>query len=229
MTKSLLVTAALALAAGGAWIMTRGADPLPVISQNVDTTEAEAAPDEPLVDEIAISDMIQGNPDAPVQVIEYASYTCPHCASFHANQYQQLKENYIDTGLIGFTFREVYFDQPGLWASMVARCGGEMRYFGLSGLLFEGQQDWARAGDGMAIVTALRNIGKVAGITEDELDVCLTDADKAQALVAWYRANAEADEITSTPSFIINGEQHGNMSYAEFATLLDEKLAEATE
>ncbi len=50
-----------------------------------------------------VVDMLQGNPDAPVQVIEYASYTCPYCASFHANQYQQLKENYIDTDQIGFT------------------------------------------------------------------------------------------------------------------------------
>ncbi|KAG1713777.1 CaiB/baiF CoA-transferase family protein [Nymphon striatum] len=102
-----------------------------------------------------VVEMVQGNPDAPVQVLEYASYTCPHCASFHANQYQQIKENYIDTDLIGFTYREVYFDQPGLWASMVARCGGEMRFFGISNLLYENQQGWARAGDGAAISAAL--------------------------------------------------------------------------
>ena len=77
---------------------------------------------------VAIPDMVIGAADAPVEVIEYASYTCPHCASFHANQFPQLKENYIDTGKIRFVYREVYFDRFGLWASMVARCGGQERF-----------------------------------------------------------------------------------------------------
>jgi len=169
----------------------------------------------------------QGNPDAPVEVIEYASYTCPHCAAFHSNQYQQLKENYIDTDQIRFVYREVYFDQPGLWASMIARCGGELRFFGLSNLFYEQQQSWARAGDGAAIAEQLRNIGRVAGLTDEELDACMSDGDKAQELMSWYQTNAEADEVTSTPSFIINGEKYANMNYEDFAAVLDEKLEEA--
>jgi len=135
--SSVAVVAVVAIA-GGAWFMNRGTAPETVAA----TTEAA---------QFDVVEMIQGNRDSAVQVVEYASYTCPHCASFHANQYPQIKENYIDTNLIGFTYREVYFDQPGLWASMVARCGGEMRFFGISSILYEQQQDWARAGDGAAI------------------------------------------------------------------------------
>ncbi|AKS47593.1 Protein-disulfide isomerase [Octadecabacter temperatus] len=217
MNKSVLTSvAAVAIVAiaGGAWFMNRS------------PANADIAP----VEEAAAFDvveMIQGNPDAAVQVVEYASYTCPHCANFHADQYPQIKENYIDTGLIGFTYREVYFDQPGLWASMVARCGGEMRFFGISNLLYENQQDWARAGDGAAIAQALRNIGKVAGLSDEELDVCMTDADQAQTLMAWYRTNGDADNVQGTPTFRINGEEYSNMTYADFAEVLDEKLAEA--
>lgn len=216
MQKAILAAVAVAVIGGGAWYAFQGSN----------ETASNAVVEAPSSD-FNVPEMLLGNPEAPVQVIEYASYTCPHCSSFHANQYPQLKENYIDTGLIGFTYREVYFDQPGLWASMVARCGGEMRFFGISNILYEQQQDWARAGDGAAIAAALRNIGKVAGLTDEELDVCMTDADQAQELMAWYRSNADADDITGTPSFIINGEKYSNMSYTDFAAVLDEKLAAA--
>ncbi|MBT8411252.1 MAG: DsbA family protein, partial [Octadecabacter sp.] len=78
-----------------------------------------------------------------------------------------------------------------------------------------------------AVAAALRNIGKVAGLTDEDLDACMSDAETAQALVGWYRANAEEHNIEGTPSFIINGEKYSNMSYADFAEVLDEKLAEA--
>ncbi len=220
MKKSILASVAVvavAAVAGGAWFMNQSSAQA---QTSTDTAATEAA-------SFDVVEMVQGNPDAAVELIEYASYTCPHCAAFHSNQYQEIKENYIDTGLIKFVYREVYFDQPGLWASMIARCGGEMRFFGISNLLYEGQQDWARAGDGAAIANALRNIGKVAGITDEELDACMSDGDQAQELMAWYRANAEADEVTGTPSFVINGEKYANMNYADFSEVLDEKLAEA--
>ena len=90
----------------------------------------------------------------------------------------------------------------------------------------ENQQGWARAGDGAAISEALRNIGKVAGLSDAELDVCMTDADQAQELMAWYRSNADADDVQGTPTFFINGEKYSNMNYADFVEVLDEKLAE---
>jgi len=220
MNKPILAVVAAAVVAGGAWFATQSSEPEQTTNSNV-TDAVDVASD------FDIPEMVQGNPESAVEVIEYASYTCPHCAAFHANQYQDLKENYIETGLIRFVYREVYFDQPGLWASMVARCGGEDRFFGISNLLYEDQQGWSRAGDGSAIAAALRNIGKVAGITDEELDACMSDGENAQELMAWYRANAEADQVQGTPSFIINGERYSNMTYDDFAEILDEKLAEA--
>ncbi|MGJ8611862.1 MAG: DsbA family protein, partial [Octadecabacter sp.] len=82
---------------------------------------------------------------------------------------------------------------------------------------------------GEEIVASLRNIGKVAGLTDAELDVCLTDEATAQELTGWYRYNADADDVQGTPSFLINGEKYSNMNYADFAAVLDEKLAEAAQ
>ncbi len=154
---------------------------------------------------VEVTEMVIGNPDAEVEVIEYASYTCPHCANFHQSVYPTLKSDFIDTGLIKFVYREVYFDRFGLWASMVARCGGEQRFFGLTKMLYEKQREWTAGGDPVAIAENLRNLGKVSGLTDELLDGCMTDAAKAQALVDWFQQNTEDDGINSTPSFVING------------------------
>lgn len=176
--------------------------------------------------ESEIPDMIQGDADAKVEIIEYASYTCPHCASFHAGPYKDLKKDYIETGKVKFIYREVYFDRFGLWASMIARCAGPDRFFGMTDLLYKEQSLWSRAGDPAAIVAELRKIGLKGGLDNDALDACLEDADNAQALVAWYQENAERDNIRSTPSFLINGEPYSNMNYPDFSAIIDERLAE---
>ena len=189
-------------------------------------TETAAADD---ATEVApgIIEMVEGNPDAAVEVIEYASYTCPHCAAFNANQYQQIKENYIDTGMIRFVYREIYFDRFGLWASMMARCGGPVRFFGITDMLYSTQRDWLAGGQDPALVAAnLRRMALTAGMEESQIDACMADAEMAQNLVAWFEENAARDGIESTPSFLINGELYSNMSYEDFAAILDEKLAE---
>lgn len=171
-----------------------------------------------------IIDMVQGAEDAPITVIEYASFTCPHCARFHSDVYKLLRKNYIDTGKIKFIFREVYFDKYGMWASMIARCSGPDRFFGMTDLILNSQSTWARAGDDLAIVEALRKIGRLSGMEDAALDSCLQDGDKLRALVGWYKENAQRDGIQSTPSFLIDGQPYKNMNYEEFAKILDEKL-----
>ena len=178
------------------------------------------------VDTSMVEEMSMGNPDAKVTVIEYASFTCPHCRNFHASVLKDLKRDYIDTGKINFIYREVYFDRYGLWAGMIARCGGPLRYFGITDLIYEQQQEWTKGGEPAAIAASLRKIGKTAGLSDEELDQCMGDGKMAQALVAAYQENAKADEITATPSFVINGEKYSNMSYDQFKEILDEKLAE---
>ena len=172
-----------------------------------------------------VIEMVQGDPDAPVEVVEYASFTCPHCASFHANQYKLLKSNYIETGKIRFIYREVYFDRPGLWASMIARCSNDGDFFfAFSELLYTEQRDWLASGDPATIIEDLRTLAKTAGLDDATLDACLSDGPKAEALFTWYLENSERDGISSTPSFLIDGQNYSNMAYDEFADILDGKL-----
>lgn len=184
----------------------------------------DAAPsaDAPMVREIS-----QGDPNAPIEVIEYASFTCPHCAHFHRDVYPELKANFIDTGKIHFIYRPVYFDGPGLWADMLARCpGDDGKFFGIAGILFERQAEWSRAGSQAGVAQGLVSVGNQAGIDKETVLACLQDNDKAQALVAAFQENVSRDKIEGTPSFMIDGELTSNMSYATFAQLLNDKLGE---
>jgi protein-disulfide isomerase len=207
-----------ALVAGAGWFVSRP-DPVTGLLPGAANAQAAdgAAPE--------IMEMVLGNPDAAVEVIEYASYTCPHCATFHADQFPQIKANYIDTDKIRFVYREVYFDRPGLWASMIARSQDNTDFFfSFSSMLYEKQREWLAGGDPVVIVEQLRRLAKVAGLDDAALDAALSDGPKAEALYNWYQANAERDRITSTPSFLIDGRLYSNMPYSEFATILDARI-----
>lgn len=173
---------------------------------------------------IVITEMVMGSDNAKIDIVEYASYTCPHCATFHTDVYPKLKQNYIETGHVRFTYREVYFDKYGLWASMIARCAGPEKFFGLTDLIYKSQKKWARAGEDKTVVSELSKLAKVAGLNDERIENCLEDTEKLRALVEWFKNNASNDDIDSTPSFLINGEKFSNMSYEEFSAVIDSKI-----
>ena len=174
---------------------------------------------------VELKDFSIGAPDAKVQMTEYASFTCPHCANFHDTVFKALKADYIDTGKVHFTYREVYFDRPGLWAAMIARCGGDMRYFGIHDMLFSKQAEWLASQDPVAIVDALKAIGISAGLDQASLDTCLNDQAMAEAMGKQFEANMAADGVTGTPTLFVNGAKHSNMTYEELAALIEAELA----
>ncbi|MEL6266541.1 MAG: DsbA family protein [Pseudomonadota bacterium] len=173
--------------------------------------------------ERALGDVVLGDENAPVTVIEYAAFTCGHCEAFHRETFPTIKRDYIDTGKVKFIMREVYFQRYGLWASMVSRCGGEAAFYPIADQFFKTRNEWLGAQD---IGAAIRRVGQLAGLTPDALDACLSDEDYARTLVERYQAGAEEHDVNSTPTFVINGEIHrGNMGVDPFSRLLDDALA----
>lgn len=222
MTRFAALFGAVVLVAAGAFFVLNGSSATtPAGSALIGAANAQENAE---IDTSSVTEMTMGAEDAPVTLIEYASFTCPHCANFHTGPLKEIKKNYIDTGKVRLIYREVYFDRFGLWASMIARCGGEEKFFGITDLMYKGQSTWSRAGGVPEIVGELRKIGRLAGLEEDALEACLQDAEKAQTLVAWYQKNAEADGVESTPSFVMNGRKLSNMPYADFAREIDAEL-----
>lgn len=224
-TSMIAAGAALAVLAGIALSANRAGTPL---TQGF-STAALAQEATPSAEAQRVPDMVLGVAEAPVEVIEYASFTCPHCANFHQTVFDDLKRDYIDTGKVRFVYREVYFDRFGLWAAAVARCAGPEKYFAVADMIYDTQKEWIGDGTPATIADNLRKIGIKAGLTAEQVDACLRDEDQMKAMIATYQANATRDGINSTPSFVIDGTKYSNMSYADFSAILDEKLAEKAE
>ena len=167
-------------------------------------------------------EQILGDPDAPVTIIEYASLSCPHCAQFHNDVLPELKERYIAPGKVRLIYRDFPLDQTALAAAVLAHCAGPERYFSMLDVLFETQSNWARADDPIA---ALKRLGKLGGLTEQEMEACLADEGLTDAILRERLAGQNEYDIGSTPTFIIDGKAYpGSRDVEEFGELIDPLL-----
>ncbi|MBY4894460.1 DsbA family protein [Rhodobacteraceae bacterium N5(2021)] len=223
--RAMLLGGATGVLGAGAYLVWNGRGGLRFQTE-APLTPFTAANAQEVTDLPDVAEMSKGNPDSGVTLIEYASFTCPHCRTFHTNVLPELERDYIEPGLINFIYREVYFDRYGLWAGMVARCGGPLRYFGIVDLIYAQQSEWTQ-GSPAEIADNLKRIGRTAGLSNEELDACMTDAAMAQAMIANYEAQMEIHEIPGTPALVLNDELHGNMNYTELSGLLDAAIEAA--
>lgn len=165
-----------------------------------------------------MADMVLGNEDAPVTIVEYASMTCPHCASFHVNTLPAIKEKYIDTGRARLIFREFAFDPRAEAGFMLARCAND-KYFGMVEVLFKQQDRWARAEDARS---ELLSIARLAGFTQESFEQCLTDQKLLDDVRAVKQRGEREFEVASTPTFFINGRKYtGALSVDEMSAIIE--------
>jgi len=172
-----------------------------------------------------LAERVMGQPGAPVTLTEYASLTCPHCATFHNETLPTIKKDYVDSGKVKLVYRDFPLDRLALSASMMARCAPKERYFGLLETLFRTQNNWSRASDPGA---ALQRLGQVVGLSKESFDSCLNSREVFDGIMA---ARAEAEDkmkINSTPTFFINAKRlSGALTLDEFRKELDQALAAA--
>lgn len=182
-------------------------------AETVDAAKLHAPAASPLPQKVL------GSADAPVTVVEYASMTCSHCATFHTDVFPELKKKYVDTGKVRFIFREFPFEPVATAAFMLARCVPDDKYFPMISTLFETQKSWAFSKDPAAGLLA---VARQAGMSQADFEKCLTDKDLAQKVQASAQyGNAELG-VNATPTFFIDGKKvSGAMSVAEW----DKELA----
>jgi len=154
-------------------------------------------------------DMSLGKADAPVQVVEYASASCSHCAKFNIEVFPQFKAQYIDTGKVHYTLKEFLTPPEEVAAAgfLVARCaGGPEKYFQVLDAIFRNQPEMFQTGDFRGV---LLRIAQSAGMTEAQFNKCVSDPDALKALNARVQRAQKEDNITGTPTFFVNGKKVG--------------------
>lgn len=195
------------------------------------TATTTSAPKPSGVLKVLQSDYTIGDKNAPVQMIEYASLSCPHCAEFTREAFDKVKKDYIDTGKVLFVFRHFPLNQPALTAAMFADCQAQLsnltthdKYFNTIKALFKTQDSWAFAAN---FTERLETIAKLDGMSSETFNRCITDEALKKNILTKRMSAAKSLNITSAPSFFINGEiSSGYVDYLTIKKLIDKKLAE---
>jgi protein-disulfide isomerase len=169
-------------------------------------------------------DMVKGINGSEITVVEYASFTCPHCATFHKEVFPKIEKEYIKTGKVRFIYREVYFDAPGLWAGLLARCADPKKYFGIVDLLYKKQSKWATGSSEKEVLSELFAIGRQVGLEEERMNACMQNEDKSLSMIDAYLKNSKLDQIESTPSLVVNGKLLKTANFADLKSELDRLL-----
>jgi len=167
-----------------------------------------------------------GGPDAKVTVKVFSSLTCPHCATFHENIYEKLKEEYIDKGLVKFEHHAFPLDLAALNAEVIVRCQENIsKRFELLTEIYSKQTTWAVGSDINKINELIKKIGLNFDLSNEKMDVCLKN-DKAQDEILEQRIEAQKKyKIESTPTVIINENKYsGKINFKQFKKAIDKKL-----
>ena len=213
--RTLLGTAAALTVAGTGYGLQQwlSASPVSVVS------DARAEDLSDLAQEGPLKDMVLGQADAPVTIIEYASMSCPHCRTFHANILPAIKEKYIETGKVRLVFREFPLEPRAFAASMLARCADERFYFPMTDVLFQQQEAWSRAEDPRPV---LLQIAKLAGFTQETFEACLKNQELLDKINTVRNKASQSYGVSGTPTFFINGTRYsGDFTVEAFSATID--------
>jgi protein-disulfide isomerase len=170
------------------------------------------------------TDFYLGNKNAKITLIEYSSLSCPHCADFHKKVFPELKKLYIDNNKILFIHRDFPLNPSALHGAVLARCdGSDRQYFRFLKALFNSQDKWAFSGDYMS---KLKMTGKLAGISEERFNECMKDEKLEKQILQSRQKGSDILKISSTPSFLLNGEKIvGSSDLESFKKAIDAELA----
>jgi len=209
---------AVAAIVAGVYFGTRPASTGPA---PVPAAAAAPAPDKAAILTVQPDDHVEGDPNAPITLIEYASFTCPHCAHFNTVELPEIKKKWIDTGKVKLVYRDFPLDETAARAAELAQCAGNDKYFAVVDMIFRGQLNWATASDPIA---ELSKSFRIAGMGDKEVQACLANQKVADGVIASYRGGEQAG-VDSTPTLFINGEQFkGARSLEELDAAFDKAL-----
>lgn len=215
--RPLLKTISLLVAAlCGIGLLAGAGKPLPAnAARNWNATVVKTANDSYLL----------GNPDAPVKLVEYISYTCPHCAHFEQESDAQLRIGFIAPGKGSIEVRSYLRNGLDVTMSLLSHCGPPSRFFGTHSAILRSQTQWMAAANTLTeaqrqrwanpnFATSMRAVAsdlhlyemmEKRGFNRATVDRCLADKALADRLAKGTQDAAEKDNINGTPGFKLNG------------------------
>lgn len=167
---------------------------------------------------ISNGDIVIGNTNSKVIVIEYFSPTCAYCLYYHQKIFPKIKEKYINTNKIAYVIREFIGNKLDLEASILARCSGSTNtYLKFLEVILKQQYIWTCSKNYREM---LMNIGILGGISQENFLSCLNDQDKINILLENTKLVSNFPKFLGTPSFFINGKELKELDEVDEKSLL---------
>ncbi len=179
-----------------------------------------------LIFKVESKELSIGSLDAKVTVKVFSSLTCPHCANFHSAIFNNLKDEYIDKGMVRFEHHAFPLDLAALNAEMIVRCHNDNdKKFELLEEIYNKQKKWAIGSDINKINDLIKEVGLSFDLTEDKMNTCLKDSN-AQDEILNERIEAQKKyKIESTPTIVINEKKYsGKSDYENFKKIIEKNL-----
>ena len=167
-----------------------------------------------------------GDVNSKITIKVFSSLTCPACANFHSKIFYQIKEEFIDKGLVRFEHHPFPLDLAALNAEMILRCHVDnIKKFELLGKIYEKQKFWASGSDINKINDSIKKIGLESNLNIKDMDDCLKDENKQDEILNQRIDAQKKYEIESTPTILINEKKYkGKVEYSEFKKVLEKNL-----
>ena len=167
-----------------------------------------------------------GEDNAKIEVKVFSSLTCPHCANYHNEIFNNLKKDYIDKGLVRFEHHAFPLDLAALNAEVIVRCQtNNIKKFELLEEIYNKQKFWAVGSDINKINGLIKQVGLNFNLTNEKMDLCLKDS-SAQDEILEQRIEAQKKyKIDSTPTVIVNEKKYTNKTdYKLFKKIIEKNL-----
>jgi len=176
----------------------------------------------------ALKPRILGDATALIKVVEFSSFTCSHCATFHTGTFKEFKTNYLDTGKAYLVSKEFIRNRVDMHAAATARCVQEDLYFDFIQMLFERQEEWAYNANYLNFLKAQAQEYGVGGTV---FQACIDSEELQAGILESVREDQTKFGVNATPTFIINDKEKvgGGLPYPAFAKAVEEKAAAAAE
>jgi protein-disulfide isomerase len=163
----------------------------------------------------------EGDPNAPVTIVEYSDYGCPHCKDFNLEKLDQLVANYVDTGQVRYIAAPYYLGRPEIaFATEAALCAHDQdAFFDYQRALFEnqGQINFTNA--------TLTDLAAGLGLDSEQFSQCLGDRVHRDLVENGRQAGVNRG-VNSTPTFFVNNQRvEGNQPYSVFQQVIEQEFA----
>jgi protein-disulfide isomerase len=164
-------------------------------------------------------DVILGDPNAKITLVEYGDYECPFCKKFFEDTGLALRKNYIETGKVKMIYRDfpLPFHPQAMPAALAANCAKEQGKFWLyHDELFKNQEKL----NSLDYVKLAQDLG----LNTETFKSCFENKKYLQKIQKDY-GGGQSIGVNGTPTFFINGKQIvGAQPYSAFEQIIEQEL-----